>query len=142
VTKAVVYISGPMTGIPYHNYPAFQAAAAELRAAGYTVLSPAEITDHPSGFTVDNGKPFTVEDRHAAMRKDIEHVLAADAVVALPGWTKSAGAVLELQVATAIGTPVFWTLQHILDAILPEQRVPDGFDVVADYRATDGEVGR
>ena len=114
MTKTV-YISGPMTGIPDHNYPAFHAAAAQLRAAGYTVLSPAEITDHPSGFTIDNGQPFTVEDRHAAMRKDIEHVLAADVVVILPGWEHSRGSLLEVEVAIAIGTPISTPPQHLTD---------------------------
>ena len=31
---SIVYISGPMTGLPEFNYPAFFAKAAELRAEG------------------------------------------------------------------------------------------------------------
>ena len=37
-----VYIAGPMTGLPDFNYPAFNAAAAKLRALGLEVLNPAE----------------------------------------------------------------------------------------------------
>ena len=38
-----IYIAGPMTGIPEHNYPAFHAAVAKLRAEGYAVTSPADL---------------------------------------------------------------------------------------------------
>lgn len=37
-----IYLSGPMTGLPDYNYPAFNAEAARLRALGYTVENPAE----------------------------------------------------------------------------------------------------
>lgn len=37
-----LYIAGPMSGIPQFNFPAFIAAAAALRAQGYTIISPAE----------------------------------------------------------------------------------------------------
>ena len=35
----MIYISGPITGLPDLNYPAFHAAAAELRALGWTLTS-------------------------------------------------------------------------------------------------------
>lgn len=38
-----VYLSGPMTGLPDLNFPAFHAAAAQLRAQGLEVVNPAEI---------------------------------------------------------------------------------------------------
>ena len=39
----LLFISGPMSGIPNHNRDAFHAAAALLRAHGYYVISPAEL---------------------------------------------------------------------------------------------------
>lgn len=33
-----IYLCGPMTGLPEYNYPAFHAAAAELRAQGWHVV--------------------------------------------------------------------------------------------------------
>ena len=37
----IVYIAGPMTGLPDLNYPAFNAAEEALTAAGHAVLNPA-----------------------------------------------------------------------------------------------------
>jgi hypothetical protein len=34
-----------MSGLPKHNFPAFDAAAADLRARGFDVVSPAELDD-------------------------------------------------------------------------------------------------
>lgn len=92
-----VYLSGPMTGLPDFNYPAFNAVAAKLRGLGYSVVNPAENFggrgDHPAG-------------RTAYMRVDIGHVLNVDAVVVLPGWQNSRGARLEVAVALEIDLPV------------------------------------
>jgi len=41
----VLYVAGPMTGIPHFNFPLFDAVSAALRSQGYTIISPAE-TDH------------------------------------------------------------------------------------------------
>lgn len=87
-----VYISGPMTGLPGYNYPAFHAAARRLRSMGYYVLNPAE------SFEGDTSRP-----REDYMRKDIEMLLQADMVALLPGWEKSKGVAVELAVATSLG---------------------------------------
>lgn len=94
--KKKVYISGPMTGLPEHNTPAFKAAAATLRERGYSVCSPQE-TDDILG-------PLTHEQY---LRFDFDRVLEADFLVALPGWEKSLGATAEILVAVRVGTPVW-----------------------------------
>jgi hypothetical protein len=90
------YISGPMTGLPDYNYPAFKEAAKKLRAIKVEVLSPEEM-DKKHGF----------HSREEALRRDIEFVCQAKSVCVLPGWQGSFGAVLEVDVARALSLPIF-----------------------------------
>ena len=55
-----IYLSGPMSGWPDLNFPAFHAAAALLRGQGFEVVNPAEIN------------PDATLDWHACMRADIK----------------------------------------------------------------------
>lgn len=49
-----IYLCGPMTGLPEYNYPAFHAAAAELRAQGWRVVNPAENAEPTADPTWDD----------------------------------------------------------------------------------------
>jgi len=89
-----VYIAGPMTGIKDHNYPAFYAAAARLRAEGRDVINPAEQT-------YGMGKPWEFY-----MRLGLQGLLQCDEILLLPGWQVSRGARLERQVAEALGMTI------------------------------------
>jgi hypothetical protein len=91
--KRKVYLAGPMTGIPDDNFPAFNAAAAVLKAAGLDVFNPA---DHGSG-----------GDWAEYMKQDIPELLKCDAVVLLDGWTMSNGAQLENHIAVELGMPIY-----------------------------------
>jgi hypothetical protein len=98
-----IYIAGPMRGYPEHNFPAFDAAAKELRRAGWRVLSPAEM-DRVAGiheFT-DLSNPSTSIKREV-MRRDCAALCEADAIALLPGWEKSAGVKVELTLAKFLG---------------------------------------
>ena len=88
----IVYIAGPMTGIPENNYPAFNAAEDALTAAGHTVLNPAR-----------NGTIVGSNAWQQYMRLSIAQVLQSEAVAFLPGWLSSRGALLERRIATALG---------------------------------------
>lgn len=88
------YLSGPMTGLPDLNFPAFHSAAAQLRAQGIEVVSPAEINQDPD-------TPW-----HQCMRIDIRALCDCDTIVLLPGWEKSNGAHLELHIAHRIGMSI------------------------------------
>ena len=88
-----VYISGPMTGLPEHNRPAFEAARDSLAALGYEVLSP---TDAPE-----------CDSWEAYMRWDIRLLMTADLVAMLPDWHLSRRAGIERYLADGIGIPVY-----------------------------------
>lgn len=89
------YLSGPMTGIPDYNRPAFDEAAKELREQGYTVFSPSEV-----------GPRDQVMARAWYMRKDIQALLQSDAVMMLPDWEQSEGAKLEFEIAKQLELPI------------------------------------
>lgn len=96
----LLYVAGPMTGYENFNHPAFDEATEALRAAGYEVISPAEVDRH---LGIDLTKPFTEADYHEAMLRDIPYVLKADGVAMLEGWRASRGARLEHDIAVATG---------------------------------------
>lgn len=85
-----VYIAGPMTGIPEYNYPAFNAAAEILRKCGYLPVNPA---DHG----IVDGAVW--EDYFAY---DLGQLGTCGRLYLLPGWTRSKGAIIEFQLATAL----------------------------------------
>lgn len=106
-----LYLAGPMTGLPRFNYDAFEDATERLREAGYIVYSPHELDEalglHEDGFDPDVPDSFTPAMRRKVMRFDLDVVLNhADAIAVLPGWSKSKGARLEVEVAGAIGKRV------------------------------------
>lgn len=93
-----IYISGPISRMPKKNRPAFDQAAAELRAAGYEPVSP-----------FDNGVDPDAE-WGVHMRADIKMMVDCDGVAVLKGWTRSQaisrGANVEVDLARALGMPV------------------------------------
>jgi uncharacterized protein DUF4406 len=98
-----VYVSGPMTGIPEFNYPAFTDACAALRSCGFEVISPHEINPADG---IDHGWAWYV-------RRDLVALMEADAIVVLPGWESSKGARLETYIAGELGMDV-WALEDVL----------------------------
>lgn len=91
----MIYLSGPMTGYPEFNYPAFRKAAKVLRDYGFKVFDPSECFGGDTTLT-----------KEVYMKTDIKAVLEADLVVTLEGWEDSSGAKLEVEVAQACGIPV------------------------------------
>lgn len=89
-----VYISGPMTGLPDWNKPAFAAAAQQLMVRGYEPVNPAE---------VELGPDATWEQY---MREDLKLLMDCEAVALLSGWEESRGATLEALIAFRLGMTV------------------------------------
>ncbi len=89
-----LYVSGPITGLPDLNKPAFAEAAEQLRAAGHSVINPHEV-----GEASELLLPW--EDY---LRADLIAMLqGADALAMLPGWVNSRGATLEYHIAERLG---------------------------------------
>lgn len=108
-----VYVAGPMRGYDKFNFPAFDEAAARFRAAGWHVLSPAEM-DREIGFD-EHRNSLDGFDLHAAIDRDLAAIRSlnatnGDAIAVLPGWHKSKGARAE----RALGE---WLGLQILDAV-------------------------
>lgn len=105
-TDRILYLSGPMTGYPEWNFPAFDQARTFLRERGFAVLCPAE-SDRELGFDEKAGiAAWTPEYREEAARRDARMISHADAVAVLRGFTRSNGARVELMLARWIGLPV------------------------------------
>lgn len=99
-----IYISGPMTGLPDLNFPAFHAEAKRLRDFGYDVVNPAEL--NPNGGSWNE-----------CLRKDIAALVECDAIMMLPGWWGSKGALLERHIAEQLKMRFF-------DSTTPDHWLP------------------
>ena len=100
--KTTLYLSGPMTGLPDFNAPAFNAAAQTLRSLGHTVFNPVENGVPPEAAWADH------------MRADIAALTKCAALVALPGCKNSRGARLEIHIAKCLDMPIY-QLQQLPD---------------------------
>jgi hypothetical protein len=89
-----IYISGPISGMPDGNVPAFIQARAALRSLRYQVRIPFD-----NKLTHDH-----TWEQH--MRADIKMLMDCNAVCMLPGWENSRGANIERQLAVSLGMQV------------------------------------
>lgn len=90
----MIYLSGPMSGLPDNNYPAFDAEAERLRSLGYVVVNPAETS-------AGEDLPWT-----QYLRNDIKAMMDCTMLALLPGWQNSRGAHLEVQIAHRLDMPI------------------------------------
>lgn len=116
-----VYIAGPMTGYPLHNFPAFDAAAAALRAAGFEVSSPAD-NDRILGYDgVTEPAPEGLIKKVWAL--NFMSVVEAEVIVVLDGWRSSPGATLEVEMAQLMRKPV--VTYPSMELVQPESAVEE-----------------
>lgn len=91
-----IYLSGPMAGMPDNNHSDFLRAAANLQSCGYRVFNPAALF---GGLQIMHRRQY----QHA----NLNALLQSAALAALPGYELSAGALLELAVATELDIPTY-----------------------------------
>lgn len=112
MSKRIIYLAGPMSGIPRFNFPAFDDATRLLRSAGWEVRSPAELDGPDREWIMASPDGILPSDRpwQEFLARDVALVSRKDThgVVVLPGWEASRGANLEVCVARALGKPVYW----------------------------------
>lgn len=113
-----IYLAGPMRQIKDFNFPAFHVAAAELRAKGHVVFSPAEKdmetfgdkASSPTGNEKTMARKVgltTMELRREVFLVDTEWICKhADAIYLLPGWEQSRGAQAERALGIALGLEI------------------------------------
>lgn len=89
---SLTYISGPMSGLPDHNKPAFWVAEDAFKRQGYRILTPAHWPDNKT--------------YEWYMTQDIKMVLECTQMFMLKGWIKSPGACCEHEVARLTGKTI------------------------------------
>lgn len=106
------YLTGPMTGIPQFNFPAFREAAEHLREQGIEVISPAEL-DGPgiaaaaevsADGALPDGTKICGQTYGDMLGRDVKIVIdEVSGLILLPGWEKSRGARIECFVGLQTG---------------------------------------
>lgn len=107
-----LYLAGPMTGLPEFNYPAFHAAAKQLRGAGYAVENPAE-----------SEMPLEKPEWSDWMRLAIEKLIRCDHLAFLPGVMGSRGGRIKCNLASALSMNVLPVTVWLAD---PQLGAPSG----------------
>lgn len=136
------YIAGPMSGIPRFNIPAFDEAAANLRKAGFNIISPAELDDpvtremawnSPDGATLNNIHP-NGESWGDFLARDVKIVAdKVQGIIALPGWQRSRGARLEMTVALLCGHDLLQYEPGIRELVMPLSKMEAAETVIREF---------
>jgi hypothetical protein len=107
----VLYLSGPMSGLPAFNFPFFNETARQFRLLGFPVLNPADF-----GARDDQSWEFCIA-------RDLQFMTHAQIVVVLPDWEESKGANVEVDVARALSIPVL-TIPCFMADVVPRYYSP------------------
>lgn len=102
--KRVIYLSGPISGMPGKNHDLFMRVAQELRRAGHEVYNPREFCWTEDVFP--KRKAFAAYCDFICNR--------ADTIVLLPGWRGSKGATTEHGLAENCGLEIIeWSTLEV-----------------------------
>lgn len=108
-TKRKIYIAGPMRGIVYYNYWAFENAENILKDIGYEVINPHRI-DQANGLDVlslpENTDWNTLPESlvlNTTIMHDVSAILSCTDIFMLKNWDISIGATAEHRLALWAG---------------------------------------
>lgn len=93
-TKKLIYVAGPISGIPNDNREAFYEAQKILELLGFAVINVFEIQK-----CQDTSKWGWID----YILFDLPYLVRCDMVFFLKGWEKSYGAIIEMLVAFKLG---------------------------------------
>lgn len=100
--KKKIYIAGKVTGLPHEEvHSKFKDAQLTLATLGFTAVNPIEV----------------VNDQNAqwdkAMKQCIAALMQCDAVILLPCWQESKGALIESELAHKVAIKVFHNIDDL-----------------------------
>lgn len=119
-----LYLAGPMSGIPKHNFPQFEKAARSLRARDHDVVSPHELDaeqERAASWASPDGA-MSQQLWAECLARDIKIIVAdgIESIVVLPGWAGSRGAALETYVGYRLQRlPVYHYGDKYLTSVKP-----------------------
>lgn len=105
----LIYIAGPFRAPNewevHRNIRLAEEAAAMVWKLGHAALCPHKNSEHFSGLCSDEN----------FLEGDLKMLSACDAVLALPGFGKSAGTLGELARAAELGIPIFYASEYAVE---------------------------
>lgn len=105
----IAYLSGPISGHPDGNRPAFDLYERLLRDAGYEVVNPHRVFTEP--LPADPAQKRAHWQR--AMRADLRALMDCDLIALIPGWAASEGARWEFETAARLGMQTLFLLEDL-----------------------------
>ena len=96
----MIYVAGPMTGLPKLNYPKFRRVTARLRCQGWDVVSPVEIGE-TMGLRGDSPDKQDAALLRHVIDAELRALRSCDAIYLMDGWERSKGTLQELIIAVS-----------------------------------------
>ena len=104
--KKLLYLAGPMRGIPQYNFPAFDEMRDLVNATeGYEAISPADLDrkrGHDPARLPEDHDWSSFDGMGAALSEDVAVIARCDGLLVLDGWERSTGTAAEILCAFAL----------------------------------------
>jgi hypothetical protein len=98
----LIYLAGPMTGLPDFGYPEFRVATRRLQGHGLNVYSPHLRWDH------EDEETRAARKAECYMLHGFKLLLKCNSIALMPGWRQSGGSQKELILALHAGYSIYY----------------------------------